>query len=75
MGCAGVWRACPPACDSPLQLCQQTRSQKGATMPYPTMGWYLPRLSAMAMQRVWCAWPSMPPSQMATTRGLTTLRT
>ena len=71
----GFERAWPPACDSPLQLCQQTRSQKGATMPYPTMGWYFPRLSAMAIHRLWCATPSSPPSQMATMRGRSALRT
>lgn len=74
-GCASAWRACPPACDSPLHECQQIRSQKGAKSPYPAIGWYLPRLSATAMQISRCCTPSSPPSQMATTRGRTSLRT
>ena len=60
---------------SPSHECQQTFSQKGAIRPYPAIGWYFPRLSAMAMQISRCTTPSSPPSQMVTTRGRTSLRT
>jgi hypothetical protein len=39
------------------------------------MGWKVLSVLATAMQTAWCAVPSRPPSQMASTRGRTSLRT
>jgi len=65
----------PPAWLSPSHECQQMRSQKGDTMPAPTIDWKELSVCATARQISRCDSPSSPPLQMASTRGRTSRRT